>query len=89
MLYSFMGKVLRVNLSDGKISEEEIPEDSARKFLGGIGIATKYLYDEVPKGADPLGPENKLILMSGPLTGTISPSAGRYDVVCKSPLTGL
>ncbi len=89
MLYSFMGKVLRVNLSDGKISEEEIPEDSARKFLGGIGIATKYLYDEVPKGADPLGPENKLILMSGPLTGTISPSAGRYDVVCKSPLTGI
>ncbi|UCD86231.1 MAG: aldehyde ferredoxin oxidoreductase family protein [Desulfobacterales bacterium] len=89
MLYSFMGKVLRVNLSDGKISEEEIPEDSARKFLGGIGIATKYLYDEVPKGADPLGPENRLILMSGPLTGTISPSAGRYDVVCKSPLTGI
>ncbi len=88
MLYSFMGKIVRVNLSEGKISEEEIPEDWARKFLGGIGIGTKYLYEEVPKGADPLGPENKLIFMSGPLTGTISPSAGRYDVVCKSPMTG-
>jgi aldehyde:ferredoxin oxidoreductase len=84
-----MGKILRVNLSDGKISEEDIREDWARQFLGGIGIGTKYLYEEVPKGADPLGPENKLILMSGPLTGTISPSAGRYDVVCKSPLTGI
>ncbi len=89
MLYSFMGKILRVNLSDGKITEEKIPEDWARKFLGGIGIGTKYLYAEVPVGADPLGPKNKLIFMSGPLTGTISPSAGRYDVVTKSPLTGI
>ncbi len=57
-------------------------------FLGGSGLATKYLFDEVPKGADPLGPDNALIFMTGPLTGTESPSAGRYCVVTKSPLTG-
>jgi aldehyde:ferredoxin oxidoreductase len=57
-------------------------------FLGGGGLATKYLYDEVKKGTDPLGPENELIFMTGPLTGTPCPSAGRYSVVAKSPLTG-
>ncbi len=88
-MYGFMGKILRVNLSDGKISEEDIRQDWIKDFLGGAGLATKYLYEEVPKGVDPLGPKNKLIFMSGPLTNTISPSAGRYDVVAKSPLTNI
>ena len=88
-MYGYMGKILRVNLSEGNVSAEGIREDWNRDFLGGIGIATKYLYSEVPKGSDPLGPENELIFMTGPLTGTISPSAGRYDVVAKSPLTGI
>jgi aldehyde:ferredoxin oxidoreductase len=87
-MYGFMGKVLRVNLTTSKISEEEIPEKVAKMFLGGGGLATKYLYDEVKKGTDPLGPENELIFMTGPLTGTPCPSAGRYSVVAKSPLTG-
>jgi aldehyde:ferredoxin oxidoreductase len=87
-MYGFMGKVLRVNLKTSKISEEEIPEKVAKMFLGGGGLATKYLYDEVKKGTDPLGPENELIFMTGPLTGTPCPSAGRYSVVAKSPLTG-
>jgi len=88
-MYGFMGKLLRVDLSQGKISTEEIQEDIAKKYLGGIGLGTKYLYDEVKKGTNPLGPENELIFMTGPLTGTPSPSAGRYDVVAKSPLTGI
>ncbi|MBW1852595.1 MAG: aldehyde ferredoxin oxidoreductase family protein [Deltaproteobacteria bacterium] len=88
-MYAYMGKILRVDLNGGKITEETVPQEWVRKLLGGVGIATKYLYNEVPKGADPLGPENELIFMSGPLTGTISPSAGRYDVVAKSPLTGI
>ena len=88
-MYAFMGKMLRVNLTDGNISVEDLPQDWARDYLGGAGLATKYLYEEVPKGADPLGPENKLMFMVGPLTGTVSPSAGRYDVVAKSPLTGI
>lgn len=89
MANGFMGKILRVNLTEGKISEEEPRQEWAEKFLGGAGLATRYLYDEVPKGADPLGPENLLIFMAGPLTGTASPSASRYSVVSKSPLTGI
>ena len=83
------GKLLRVNLTEGTISEEVIPESMHKKYLGGAGLATKYLWDEVPKGADPLGPENRLIFMAGSLTGVIAPSTGRYSVVAKSPQTGI
>jgi aldehyde:ferredoxin oxidoreductase len=84
-----MGKILRINLSEKRIQEEVIQEDWASKFMGGAGMATKYLYKEVPKGTDPLGPQNLLIFMAGPLTGTASASASRYSVVAKSPLTGI
>jgi len=87
-MFGYMGKILRVNLSKSKITEEFPDENILRMFLGGSGIATKYLFDEVKKGTDPLGPDNKLIFMTGPLTGTPSPSTGRYIVVAKSPLTG-
>ena len=86
---AFMGKVLRVNLSQGTMVAEPIRDDWAQQFLGGAGLATRYLYEEVPRGADPLGPANKLILMTGPLTGTASASASRYSVVARSPLTGI
>lgn len=88
-MFGLMGKILRVNLTSGTISEEPVPAEYAEKFMGGRGLATKYLFDEVTPGADPLGPENRLIFMSGLLTGTASPSAGRYSVVTKSPLTGI
>lgn len=58
-------------------------------FLAGAGLATHYLFKEVPPGADPLGVQNRLISMTGPLTGTIAPSTGRYNWVFKSPLTGI
>jgi len=87
-MFGYMGKILRVNLSTSKITEEFPDTSTLKKFLGGSGLATKYLLDEVKKGIDPLGPENKLIFMTGPLTGTTSPSGGRYTVVAKSPLTG-
>ena len=87
-MFGYMGKILRVDLTSGKVSEESLKENDCKMFLGGSGLATKYLFDEVPKGADPLGPDNELIFMTGPLTGTESPSAGRYCVVTKSPLTG-
>ena len=89
MSYAFMGKILRVNLSQGTISAEPIRDDWAQRFLGGAGLATKYLYEEVPRGTNPLGPANKLIFMTGPLTGTTSASASRYSVVARSPLTGI
>jgi len=89
MLKGYMGKILRVNLTNGTITEEFPEEEILRKYLGGAGLATWYLINETEKGIDPLGPENKLIFMTGPLTGTQSPSAGRYSVVAKSPLTNL
>ena len=88
-MFGCHGKILRVNLSELRVSEEDFPESMVKKFLGGAGMATKYLYDEVKPGADPLGPENELIFMTGSLTGAVSPSTGRYSVVAKSPLTGI
>ncbi|MHA2009175.1 MAG: aldehyde ferredoxin oxidoreductase family protein [Promethearchaeota archaeon] len=82
-----MGKILRVNLTNGEISEEFPDDETLKLYIGGSGLATKYLIDETVKGIDPLGPDNKLIFMTGPLTGTPSPSTGRYSVVAKSPLT--
>ncbi len=89
MLKGYMGKILRVNLTNGTITEEFPDEEILTKYLGGAGLATWYLINETEKGIDPLGIENKLIFMTGPLTGTQSPSAGRYSVVAKSPLTNL
>ncbi|KXH74120.1 MAG: hypothetical protein AM326_10110 [Candidatus Thorarchaeota archaeon SMTZ-45] len=89
MLKGYMGKILRVNLTDGTITEEFPDENILKMYLGGAGLATYFLINETEKGIDPLGSENKLIVMTGPLTGTQSPSAGRYSVVAKSPLTNL
>lgn len=89
MSNAFMGQILRVDLTRGQITQEPLREDWAKDFLGGAGLATRYLYDETPPGADPLGADNPLIFMTGLLTGTASASAGRYSVVAKSPLTGI
>lgn len=89
MNYAFMGKILRVNLTHRVINEEEIPLNWMRKYLGGAGLATKYLFEEIPQGIDEFDPSNLLIFMTGLLTGTASASASRYSVVAKSPLTGL
>lgn len=89
MSNGFMGKILRIDLSDGRITHETLNEAWARKYVGGAGLATKYLYDEIPINADPLSPGNPLIFMTGLLTGTASASASRYSVVAKSPQTGI
>jgi aldehyde:ferredoxin oxidoreductase len=82
------GKILRVNLTTGKITKEQTPVDVARDFIGGRGFGAYYLYKEVPQGADPLGPDNKLIISSGPMSGLMVPGAGKCDFTTKSPLTG-
>ncbi len=82
------GTLLRVNLSTGKISKEPIAENLWRQFIGGRGLATKLLIDNMDPRADALGPGNPLIFACGPLTGTFAPTGGRYMVVTKSPLTG-
>ena len=71
-----MGKILRVDLTNLKITEEVLNENTITMYVGGSGLATKYLFDEVEKGTDPLGPKNKLIFMTGPMTGTPAPSTG-------------
>ena len=82
------GRLLRVNLTRGTWSEESIPEEEARKFIGGRGLAIKYLFEGMDPQADALSPENLLIFATGPLTSTPAPTGNRYMVVCKSPLTG-
>lgn len=89
LLYGYTGKLLRVNLSQGSISVEQISPETLRKFLGGVGYSAKLLYDELPVGTEPLAPENKLVFATGPLTGTIAPGSGFAEVCCKSPLTNV
>lgn len=88
MMYGYAGRILRVNLSTGKITTEPTPEKVIRDFLGGRGLGAYLLWTEVPKGADPLGPENKLFASPGPLSGLLFPGTGKMDFTTKSPLTG-
>jgi aldehyde:ferredoxin oxidoreductase len=88
MAGGYMGKFLWVNLSTGKI-EVEIPEDKLyHDFIGGYGIGARVLYSRQKPGVNPLGPENTLGIITGPLTGSPAPLGCRYVVVGKSPLTG-
>lgn len=84
----WMGNLIRVNLSDKTIKIEKLNMEDANLYLGGRGLASKYLYDEIDPTIDPLSPENKLIFMAGPMTGTFATCAGRFNVVAKAPLTG-
>ena len=84
----YTGKILRINLTDQTSTQEDLPLEMAKDFIGGAGFGIKYLFDEVPAKADALGPENKLIFASGPFSGTTVPCASRMAVTGKSPLTG-
>ncbi len=85
---SYTGKLLRVNLTDKTSKVEQIDEKLFKLYLGGRGLASKILMDEIDLKIDPLSPENKLIFATGLLTGTTAPTGGRYMVVTKGPLTG-
>ncbi|MDK2883250.1 MAG: aldehyde:ferredoxin oxidoreductase [Bacillota bacterium] len=87
-MYGWVGKVLRVNLTSGSITTESLCPELARKFIGARGLGSKILSDEIDPKVDPLSPANKLLFVTGPLTGTLAPSGGRYNVVTKGPLTG-
>jgi len=88
MVGGYVGKFLRVNLSSGSIRNDKIPEATLRDYIGGRGLGVKILYDELKPGIDPLSPENKIIILTGPVTGTPAPESGRWCSVTKSPLTG-
>ena len=81
--YGWTGKILRVNLTDKTVSVS--PTDPYKEYLGGMGIANKIMYDEVPAGTDPFSPENKLIFAVGPLTASGVPCSGRMNVTFRSP----
>lgn len=88
MVYGYTGKILRVDLSSGRISEVPTASWDLRAFIGGSGLGARILFDEVSPGADPLDPENLLMFLTGPLAGTPAPTSGRHAVVAKSPATG-
>jgi aldehyde:ferredoxin oxidoreductase len=82
-------RILNVDLSSSRIWVEEVAHEILLLFLGGRGVNAKLLYELVPPGIDPLGPENLLIFGTGTLTGTSAPSSCRTSVTCKGPATGL
>ncbi len=87
MYYGYTGKILRINLTEQQITVEPLDRGLAEAFVGGRGLTSRLLYGEIDPAIDALGPENKLMFGTGPLTGTGAPAASRYVVVCKSPLT--
>ena len=82
----YMGKILRVDLSTGLLAYEKPEQDVLRKYIGGTGLGIYYLYNEVPPEVEWSDPENRFILMSGPLGGTVGPT-GTYSIVTRGPMT--
>ena len=87
-MLGYTNQVLRVDLTAKKFAIEPLNMDWAEKYVGSKGLAIKYLYEELEPGIDPLGPENKLLLTNGPMTGTPVPCSGKLSVAAKSPATG-
>ncbi len=85
---SWQGRVLRVDLTAGEAKAEPLNRDWAQAYMGQRGLASKYLFEEIDPTTDPLSPDNKLIIATGPLTGTMAATGGRWSAVTKGPLTG-
>ena len=88
MARGYMGKILSVDLAAGTIQEEVLDEQLCRDYIGGYGLGARLLYERMPAGADPLGPDNILGILTGPLTGTPAIIGSRFVAVAKSPNTG-
>jgi aldehyde:ferredoxin oxidoreductase len=89
MMYSYTGKILHVDLSTRKSWVQEVDADFLKKYIGGVGLATRLAYDNIPPGADPLGPENALCFACSVFAGTTMPVGTKHGVAFKSPLTGM
>jgi len=85
----YAGQILRVNLTKKEITKQPLNAELARSYVGGSGFAAKILFDELRPGTDPFSPENKIVIATGPLTGTMWPSSGRCMFATKSPLTNV
>ncbi len=88
MPYGYAGKILHVDLTSGKLHQTILDGEDAEKFIGGYGLGARILYKLIPPHIDPLGPENILAILTGPLTGSGVSTGTRWTVCCKSPLTG-
>ena len=87
--HGYTGKILDVNLNSATLSEAELDRSLAQGYMGGKGFGAKILFDELPARCEPLAADNILVIATGPLTGTLAPSSGRFEVCTKSPATGL
>ncbi|MHA1683726.1 MAG: aldehyde ferredoxin oxidoreductase family protein [Promethearchaeota archaeon] len=87
-LYGWHGNLLRINLTLEEFKIEPIPEEILKQYMGGRGLGVKYFTDEVDPSVDPLAEQNKLVIATGPMTGTVVPTSGRFSATSKSPLTG-
>ena len=87
--FGYMGRACRVNLTTGKVSVEPLVERDLERFLGCSGYAAKVLWDELEAKVEPLSEGSKIVLATGPLTGSLCPSGGSYELCFKSPLTGV
>jgi len=87
MARGYIGQLLNVDLSIGSFETEALDEGLCRDYIGGYGLAARLLYDRIPVGADPLGPDNILGILTGPLTGTPAVIGSRFVTVAKSPKT--
>jgi aldehyde:ferredoxin oxidoreductase len=86
-LYGYTGKILRVNLTTREIGYEDLSDTTLKKWVGGVGLGAKYLYEEVPPGVEWSDPENRMIWSSGPLAGSGVFGAGTFNVTTKGPMT--
>jgi len=87
--FGYAGKILRINLTTKKIKIQKLEKNLILNYLGGRGFNSKKLYDEVPPGINPLSPDNKIYIGTGPLVGTFFPTASRFNISAKSPQTGI
>ncbi|GEM_PF-2806809 len=84
----YMGKLLRVDLTSGRTATEKLDEGLAKSFVGQLGLGVKLMYDEVPPGVKATDPDNRIIFMTGPFTGTPVQAASNYEVISLNPVTG-
>jgi len=89
LVEAYLDRILRINLSNESIKIEDLPKEWKIKYLGARGFGARYYYNEVGPEVDPLSPQNKLFLMTGPLTGTVVFGSVKSNLITKSPLTGI
>jgi len=88
-MFAYAGKILHVNLTTGETRTEPLSEQMAKSYIGGIGLGIRLLFDNSKPGTDPYDPDNPIIYLTGPLSGTMGPTGGNsYAVVSNSPATG-